>query len=76
MSNIAYHSLQAVRSATRQAAVDITRRHFRAYENAEAGVHDDVGPLLATHYLDALAAARTGDSAGYARALAHGTTSR
>ena len=44
---------------------------FRVYENAEAGAQDYV-KLLATRYPDALAAARTGDSAGFARALARG----
>jgi hypothetical protein len=44
---------------------------FRAYESAEAGAHDYVR-LLATRYPDAVRAARAGDSAGFARALAHG----
>jgi len=44
---------------------------FRMYESAEAGAHDYVR-LLATRYPNAVAAARAGDSAGFARALAHG----
>ncbi|MEI9938033.1 MAG: glucosaminidase domain-containing protein [Pseudomonadota bacterium] len=44
---------------------------FRVYESAEAGARDYV-TLLATRYPDAVAAARAGDSAGFARALAHG----
>jgi len=44
---------------------------FRAYDSAEAGAHDYVR-LLATRYPDAVRAARAGDSAGFARALAHG----
>jgi hypothetical protein len=44
---------------------------FRAYENPEAGALDYVR-LLATRYPDAVAAARVGDSAGFARALAKG----
>ena len=44
---------------------------FRTYPNAEAGAHDYVR-LLATRYPAAVAAARVGDSAGFARALADG----
>jgi len=44
---------------------------FRIYESAEAGALDYVR-LLATRYPDALAAARAGDSAGFARALSEG----
>lgn len=44
---------------------------FRVYESAEAGARDYVR-LLATRYPDAVAAARAGDSAGFARALAKG----
>jgi hypothetical protein len=44
---------------------------FRVYENAEAGALDYV-KLLASRYPDAVAAARDGDSAGFARALAKG----
>lgn len=53
----------------------MTRREvsarFRVYESAEAGAHDYVR-LLTTRYPDAIAAARVGDSAGFARALAQG----
>ncbi|HYQ27833.1 MAG TPA: glucosaminidase domain-containing protein, partial [Polyangiaceae bacterium] len=44
---------------------------FRVYESAEAGALDYVR-LLTTRYPDAVAAARAGDSAGFARALARG----
>ena len=44
---------------------------FRSYESAEAGARDYVR-LLATRYPDAVAAARLGDSAGFAHALARG----
>lgn len=44
---------------------------FRVYQNAEAGALDYVR-LLASRYPDAIAAARVGDSAGFARALAQG----
>lgn len=44
---------------------------FRVYESAEAGALDYV-KLLARHYPDAVAAARVGDSAAFAKALAKG----
>ena len=44
---------------------------FRAYESPEAGALDYV-KLLAARYPNAIAAARVGDSAGFARALAQG----
>ncbi|MEO7034398.1 MAG: glucosaminidase domain-containing protein [Polyangiaceae bacterium] len=44
---------------------------FRVYDSAEAGARDYVH-LLATRFPAALAAARTGSAAGFARALAHG----
>ena len=44
---------------------------FRVYESAEAGARDYV-KLLATHYPDAVTAARAGDSAAFVRALAKG----
>ncbi len=44
---------------------------FRVYESAEAGAYDYVR-LLATRYPDAVSAARVGDGAGFARALARG----
>jgi len=44
---------------------------FRSYESAEAGARDYVR-LLATRYPDAVTAARLGDSAGFANALARG----
>src|SRR5262249_39300859 len=44
---------------------------FRVYESAEAGALDYV-KLLATHYPDAVTAARAGDAAAFVRALAKG----
>jgi len=44
---------------------------FRVYESPEAGALDYVS-LLARRYPDAVAAAASGDSAGFARALAKG----
>lgn len=44
---------------------------FRMYESAEAGAHDYVR-LLSTRYPEAVAAARAGDSQGFAQALARG----
>jgi mannosyl-glycoprotein endo-beta-N-acetylglucosaminidase len=49
----------------------VVNARFRTYESAEAGAHDYVR-LLATRYPEALSAARAGDCAGFARALARG----
>jgi hypothetical protein len=51
--------------ATRQ----VVQARFRSYESAEAGALDYVR-LLATRYPDAVSAARAGDGAGFAHALA------